>query len=94
MKKESEEEKVSTGIENFDKLIEGGFEKNSINLLFGSTGSGKSIFGTQFLIEGIKKNENCLYVTFEEKKHEFFSNMKELGFDLDTLEKNGKFFFL
>ena len=48
-------EKVETNISNFDKLIGGGFEKNSSNIIAGGAGSGKSIFATQFLVEGIKK---------------------------------------
>ena len=48
-------QRVSTGISNLDAITEKGFEKNSMNLLIGSGGSGKSIFGVQFLIEGIKK---------------------------------------
>lgn len=87
-------ERVSSGILNLDKLMEGGFEKNSTNLIIGESGSGKTIFGVQFLIEGIKKGENCLYITFEEKKEEFYSNMNALGFDLKELEKKGKFNFL
>ena len=87
-------ERVSTGIKNFDSLIEGGFEKNSTNLLVGSSGAGKSIFAMQFLIEGIKNGENCLYVTFEEKKEEFYNNMLDFGWNLAELEKQGKFIFL
>ena len=102
MKKEDKEpvkiisnnDRISTGIENLDNLIQGGFEKNSINLVVGGSGSAKTIFGVQFLIEGVKRNENGLYVTFEEEKDEFFSNMKELDIDLEEFEKNEKFFFL
>jgi len=86
--------KISSGIKNLDNITGGGFEKNSINLIVGSGGSGKSIFGIQFLIEGIKKNEKCLYITFEEKKNTFYSNMLGLGWDLEKLEKQGKFFFI
>ena len=87
-------ERVPTGIPNFDDLIEGGFEKNSINLVVASGGAGKTIFGVQFLIDGIKKGESCLYTTFEEKKDEFYVNMLELGWDLKAYEDQGKFFFL
>jgi len=87
-------ERIATGISNFDKLVEGGFKKNSTTLLVGSSGSGKSIFSVQFLLEGIKKGECCLYITFEEKKSEFFSNMFRLGWDLEKFEKQGKFIFL
>lgn len=86
--------RVSTGIVNLDKIIEGGLEKNSTNLLVGGSGNGKSIFATQFLIEGLKKGESVLYVSFEEKKKEFYINMLELGWDLEKAEKEGKFFFL
>jgi len=88
------EERIPTGIKNFDLLIEGGLENNSTNLLVGSSGSGKSIFAVQFLMEGIKKGEKCLFITFEENKKEFYSNMMEFGWDLAQLEKQNKFFFL
>ena len=87
-------QRVSTGIPGFDELVEGGFEKNSVNLLVGGSGSGKTIFAMQFLIEGVKKGEGALYITFEEKKEEFFSNMLDFGWDLEKAEKEGKFFFL
>jgi circadian clock protein KaiC len=87
-------ERVPTGIKNFDSLIEGGMEKNSTNLIVGGSGSGKSIFAVQFLMEGIKKGESCLYITFEEKKKEFYDNMIEFGWDLEKYEKQGKFVFL
>lgn len=86
--------RVLSGIPNLDKMIEGGFEKNSTNLIVGGPGSGKTIFATQFLAEGIKNDENCLYVTFEEKKDQFYYNMKRFGWDLEKYEKSGKFTFL
>ena len=86
--------RVPTGIRGFDSLIEGGLEKNSTNLLVGSSGSGKSIFSVQFLIEGIKRGEKCLYITFEENKETFFSNMADFGWDLADYERKEKLFFL
>lgn len=88
------EERESTGIEGFDRLIEGGFEKGSINMVVGDSGSGKTIFAMQFLIEGLRRGEKCLFVTFEEKKEEFYSNMLDFGWNLTDYEKQGKFFFL
>jgi len=87
-------EKVSTGISNLDKITLGGFNKNSINLVVGETGTAKSIFAMQFLIEGIKKGEPCLFISFEESKQEFYTNMMKLGWNLDDLEKKRKFSFL
>jgi circadian clock protein KaiC len=86
--------KISTGINQFDKMTKGGYERNSINLVAGGSGSGKTIFALQFLINGFKKNEKGLYVTFEEKKSEVYENMQKMGIDLEKAEKSGKFIFL
>ena len=72
-------ERVGSGIPGLDKITGGGFEKNSTNLIVGGTGSGKSILGIQFLLEGVKKGESCLYITFEEEKQSFYKNMLGLA---------------
>lgn len=87
-------ERVSTGIGNLDPLAEGGFEKNSTNLLIGGAGSGKSVFATQFLMKGISQGEAGLYITFEETKEEFYANMSRFGWDLRKYEDEGLFVFL
>ncbi len=89
-----EDIRIPTGIKNFDRIIEGGVEKNSVNLVVGGSGSGKTIFAVQFLFEGIEKGEHVLYITFEENKKEFYANMIRFGWDLAKYEKEGKFFFL
>lgn len=86
--------RISTGIPNLDSLIEGGFKKNSVNLVAGCAGSGKTIFAMQFIIEGIKKGEPGVYITFEEKKRKFYEDMLGFGWDLEKYEKQGKFAFL
>ncbi len=88
------QKKVPTGISNLDKLIEGGFEKKSVNVIVGGAGSGKTILATQFLIEGMKHDEKCLYVTFEEKKEQFYKNMLEFGWDLEEYENKKRLTFL
>lgn len=86
--------RIKSGVPNFDRLVEGGFEAGSTNLIVGGSGSGKSIFATQFLVEGMDKGDHCLYVTFEEKKGQFYKNMLEFGWDLAALEKKGLLTFL
>jgi len=93
--KKSTLSRVSTYISGFDSLIGKGFKKNSINLIVGGAGSGKTIFCLQFLVNRILKNdETCIYITFEEKKEEVYDNMKIFGWDLNKLEKEGKLIFL
>ena len=90
----TKEERVPTGIGNYDRLIGGGFEKNSTNLIVGGSGIGKSIFATEFLVDGMKDGEKCLYVTFEETKEQFYHNMKDFGWDLEDYERRELFYFL
>ena len=86
--------RISTGIPSLDPLIQGGFKKNSVNLVAGGAGTGKSIFAMQFIMEGVRKGEPGIYVTFEEKKEKVYEDMKEFGWDLEKYEKGGKFVFL
>ena len=91
----NKEARVQSGIKGLDKLIDGGFEKNSAVLICGGGGSGKSIFATQFLVEGIKNhNETGIYISFEEVKDRFYNHMSVFGWDLKSLEDQGRFIFL
>jgi circadian clock protein KaiC len=87
--------RISTGIAGLDGLIQGGLVKNSVNLVAGGAGTGKTIFAIQFLMEGITKhNEPGIYITFEEKKKKTYEDMLEFGWDLAKYEKEGKFVYL
>lgn len=86
--------RMSSGVPGFDKLVQGGFKENSINLVLGGPGSGKTIFAVMFLIEGLKKGEPGIYVTFEEKKEKLYEDMRSFGWDLEKYEKEGKFAYL
>lgn len=88
------EEKVPTGIKGLDVLTNGGFEKGSAVLVAAGGGSGKSIFATQFLSEGIKHNETGIYISFEENKDRFYKHMLVFGWDLQKFEDEGRFIFL
>lgn len=88
-------ERVKTGIEGMDPLIEGGLKKESVVLIEGGAGCGKSIFCLQYILNGIEKfNENGVYISFEEEKQDFFENMLRFGWDLAKLEEEGKFAYL
>ncbi len=86
--------RLPSGIPGFDEMIEGGYKLGSINLLAGSAGSGKTTFAVQFLIEGIKRGEAGVYITFEEKREKLFDDMLDFGWDLQKYEEMGLFKFL
>jgi KaiC/GvpD/RAD55 family RecA-like ATPase len=87
--------RTPTGVLGLDEIIEGGLKKDSVTLVGGSAGSGKSIFAMQFIVNGIQQfNEPGVYVTFEEDKDEFYEDMLRFGWDLAELERQGKFAFI
>lgn len=84
-------DRVPTGISGFDDLIQGGFPRNSNVLLAGTPGTGKTIFGMQYLVNGAEKfNEKGLFVTFEQKKNAIVQQATQFGWDIEKLEKYGK----
>lgn len=84
-------ERVRSGIEGLDDLIEGGFVKSDIILLAGNTGSGKTTFCTGFVYNGAAKHgENGVYATFEEDERSLRRNMVKIGYNIEKLEQEGK----
>jgi KaiC/GvpD/RAD55 family RecA-like ATPase len=83
-------ERVKSGIPGFDKVIDGGFVKNSANLLCGGTGTGKTIFSMQFILNGASQyNERGFYISFEETEESLKADIEALGMDYDKLVKQG-----
>jgi KaiC/GvpD/RAD55 family RecA-like ATPase len=80
-------EKVPTGINGLDELLGGGLPRGRCILLCGGPGSGKTIFGVQFLLQGAKANEPGIFVTLEENSLQLKENMRSFGWDLDELDK-------
>jgi len=84
-------ERVPTGIKGLDDAMTGGFIKDSVNLVAGSPGSGKSIFAMQYLVNGAKKyNQPGVYITFEERKDKLLRYMGNFGWDLKSLVADKK----
>jgi len=82
--------RVLTGIDGLDDLIQGGFPRGGVILLAGGTGSGKTIFSTQFIYNGATQyGEKGVYATFEEDAKTLRLNMLNFGFDLEGLEREG-----
>lgn len=86
--------RVPSGIPGLDDQIEGGLVQKSINLVTGSPGAGKTIFAVQFIVSGIREGEAGLYISFEEKKENFYKYMLQFGWDLQKFEDEGKFAFI
>ncbi len=68
----------------------GGLIKGSTTLISGAPGIGKTTLGIQFLMAGLKTGETGLLVSFEEFPKSLTRDALQLGWDLKTLEKEGK----
>ncbi len=88
-------DRCPTGIEGFDKMCNGGFVRNSDNLIIGGPGSGKSTFLLQFLWNGITKfNENGLYCSFEPDIVDTLGDAMTKGWDFSRMSAEGKIKFM
>lgn len=76
-------ERVPTGIIGLDQLLEGGFPKGRSFLVTGEPGTGKTIFALQFLMEGLKHGEKCIFVTADEGPLDVMEQSASLGWDLE-----------
>ncbi len=83
-------ERVKTGVKGMDELLGGGLPKGRTILLSGSCGTGKTIFASQFIMEGLRNGEPCVYITFEQSKEKLVQDMKQIGIDFEKLEKSKK----
>jgi circadian clock protein KaiC len=88
-------EKVHTGVEGLDELIGGGFPRGRVILVLGGPGAGKTILSTQFLYQGISQfDENGIFVSLDEGKNHYYSEMLKFGWDFQKAEDEGKFIFI
>lgn len=81
------ETRVPTGIEGLDRMTNGGLPKNSVTLLAGGSGVGKTITALHFIIEGVRLGEPGVYVTFQETMGHLNSSAKRFGWDLEEMER-------
>jgi len=76
----------ATGIAGLDDILGGGLIAQRIYLLEGDPGAGKTTLSLQYLLEGVKKGEKCLYVTLSETKEELIAGAQSHGWSLDGIE--------
>jgi circadian clock protein KaiC len=76
---------ASTGVEGLDHILKGGLPRNRLYLIEGDPGVGKTTVALQFLLQGIKEGEKCLYVTLSETTEEILGIAKSHDWSLDDL---------
>jgi len=84
-------ERAPTGIAGLDDMLGGGLPQASSTVIQGATGTGKTLLGLQFLLEGARRGEPGIHFTLEETAEQLRWVAQGFGWDLEDLEKRGLF---
>ncbi len=83
-------EKIKTGIDGLDEMLDGGIPKGYTIFLSGVAGSGKTTFSLQFLSYGARQNEPGLYITLEESADQIINDYEVFDPDIRNIINSGK----
>ena len=75
--------KAKSGISGLDDILSGGFSRGHVFLLEGAPGTGKTTVALQFLLEGARAGEKCLYITLSETERELREGAASHGWKLE-----------
>lgn len=89
LKQKSSDVRISSGSTELDEMCGGGFFRDSVILVSGATGTGKTLTTTQFLNGGAQRGERCLLLAFEESREQLFRNARGWGVDFERMEREG-----
>jgi circadian clock protein KaiC len=90
LRQKSSNVRISSGNAELDTMCGGGFFRDSVILVSGATGTGKTLTVTQFLNGGAANGERCVLLAFEESREQLFRNASGWGFDFEQMERDGK----
>jgi circadian clock protein KaiC len=85
----SPDARVTSGNAEVDGLCGGGFFRDSIVLVSGATGTGKTLMATEFLAGGVARGERSLLLAFDESRDQLRRNVRGWGYDFDDAEADG-----
>jgi circadian clock protein KaiC len=85
-------ERAPTGIAGLDEMLGGGLPRASSTVIQGATGTGKTLLGVQFLLEGARRGEPGIHFTLEETADQLRGICQGFGWDLRELEGRGLLF--
>jgi circadian clock protein KaiC len=89
LKQRSSDIRVTSGNPELDRMCGGGFFRDSILLVSGATGTGKTLMTTEFMAGGVNRGERCLLFAFEESREQLFRNATGWGVDFEQMERDG-----
>lgn len=83
-------DRLASGVAGLDEMLGGGLPRGHIVTILGDSGTGKTTFALQYLLEGLRNNEPGIYISLEEEKESILSCARFFGWDLDKYIKEKK----
>jgi circadian clock protein KaiC len=83
-------DRVVTGVTGLDALLRGGLPRASATMVEGGTGTGKTLVGLHFLLEGARRGEPGILFTLEETPAQIRAIANNFGWNLAPLEAQGR----
>ncbi|MBZ9717529.1 circadian clock protein KaiC [Mesorhizobium sp. AD1-1] len=90
LEQQSSTKRVTSGNPELDRMCGGGFFRDSVTLVSGATGTGKTLLVTNFLAGGAAAGERALLVGYEESRGQLFRNARGWGVDFEAMEADGR----
>jgi KaiC domain protein len=87
-------ERLSVGIPEFDKMIDGGIPRGFFVAATGEPGTGKTVFSIHFIAQGIKGGDICIYVTTEESRESIIRQAGQFGINFQSAIQNRRLLIL
>lgn len=85
----SSRSRITSGNLDLDQMCGGGLFQDSIVLLSGATGAGKTLVATEYIKGGCEAGERCLLLAFEESRDQLVRNAQGWGIDYAGFERRG-----
>jgi circadian clock protein KaiC len=82
-------DRISTGVERLDAMLDGGYLRGSSILVTGTPGTAKSTLSGAFIVAACKRGDKSLYVSFDEAANEIIRNLSSVNICLEPHKKSG-----
>lgn len=89
MRQPSTTERTTSGNAELDEMLGGGLFRDSVTLMPGATGIGKTTLALQFALAGVARGEPAVFVGFEESTSQLERSIRDWGYDLGSLQEQG-----
>lgn len=88
-------DKIKSGVYGLNTLLDGGINENTITVVIGSSGAGKTTFATYFLKRGLELGEDAIFITLDEEPKQIVKGVIEMGWvEVEDYLDEGKMVFV